>query len=114
MRQSRRTFAFGLAALGLTSACSNGGGLVAGPVSAAGLDPEMMPQPNAGYDAWVASFKSRAAAQGISQSTLSRGFAGAGYLPGVVKRDRNQTEFKRSHRGTTPPPPAPGCFSLGS
>ena len=96
MKHSRRTFAFGLAAFGLTSACSTGGGLVAGPVSAAGLAPDLQPQPNAGYDAWVASFKQRAAARGISQSTLARGFAGAGYLPGVVKRDRNQTEFKRS------------------
>ncbi|MEX3314505.1 lytic murein transglycosylase [Sulfitobacter sp. PS-8MA] len=95
MRQSRRTFAFGLAALGLTSACSTGGGVL-GPVAAAGLATDMQPVPNAGYDAWVAAFKSRAAAQGISASTLSQGFRGAGYLPGVVKRDRNQTEFKRS------------------
>ncbi|SDG47897.1 lytic murein transglycosylase [Sulfitobacter delicatus] len=95
MRHSRRTFAFGLAALGLTSACSTGGGVL-GPVAAAGLATDMQPVPNAGYDAWVAAFKTRAAAQGISASTLSRGFNGAGYLPGVVKRDRNQTEFKRS------------------
>ena len=95
MRHSRRTFAFGLAALGLTSACSTGGGVL-GPVAAAGLAADMQPVPNAGYDAWVAAFKTRAAAQGISASTLSRGFSGAGYLPGVVKRDRNQTEFKRS------------------
>ena len=95
MRHSRRTFAFGLAALGLTSACSTGGGVL-GPVAAAGLATDMQPVPNAGYDAWVAAFKTRAAAQGISASTLSRGFSGAGYLPGVVKRDRNQTEFKRS------------------
>ena len=96
MRHSRRTFAFGLAALGLTSACSTGGGGVLGPAAAAGLADDLRPVPNAGYDAWVAAFKSRAAAQGISGATLSRGFSGAGYLPGVVKRDRNQTEFKRS------------------
>jgi len=95
MRHSRRTFAFGLAALGLTSACSTGGGVL-GPVAAAGLATDMQPVPNAGYDAWVAAFKTRAAAQGISANTLSLGFSGAGYLPGVVKRDRNQTEFKRS------------------
>lgn len=28
--------------------------------------------------------------------TKSRAFQGTGYLPGVVRRDRNQTEFKRS------------------
>jgi lytic murein transglycosylase len=52
--------------------------------------------PNAAYDAWVAAFRGRAAAQGISQSTLDTAFRGTGYLPGVVTRDRNQTEFKRS------------------
>jgi lytic murein transglycosylase len=52
--------------------------------------------PNAGYDAWVARFKTRAAGQGISQATIDRAFRGAGYLPGVIERDRNQTEFKRS------------------
>ncbi len=51
---------------------------------------------NAGYDAWVSSFQQRALAKGISQSTLSSAFRGAGYLPGVVSRDRNQTEFTRT------------------
>jgi len=95
MRHSRRTFAFGLAALGLTSACSTGGGTL-GPAAAAGVPDDLRPVPNAGYDAWVAAFKNRASAQGISASTLDRGFRGTGYLPGVVKRDRNQTEFSRS------------------
>ena len=57
---------------------------------------DLRPVPNAGYDAWVAAFKGRASAQGISGNTLAQGFRGAGYLPGVVKRDRNQTEFSRS------------------
>jgi lytic murein transglycosylase len=52
--------------------------------------------PNAGYDSWVAGFKGRAAAQGVSQATIDRAFRGAGYLPDVIERDRNQTEFKRS------------------
>ena len=34
--------------------------------------------------------------QGISRSTLSAAFQGTGFLPGCIKRDRNQTEFKRS------------------
>jgi lytic murein transglycosylase len=56
----------------------------------------MRPVPNAGWDAWVANFKGRAASQGISQTTIDRAFAGAGYLPDVIERDRNQVEFKRS------------------
>lgn len=67
-----------------------------GPTRAVGLADDLRPVPNAGYDAWVASFKGRAKGQGLSDATLSAGFRGAGYLPGVVTRDRNQTEFKRS------------------
>ena len=62
----------------------------------AGLPDDLRPVPNSAYDAWVASFRERAAAQGISQSTLATAFRGTGYLPGVVTRDRNQTEFSRT------------------
>jgi lytic murein transglycosylase len=56
----------------------------------------MLPVPNAGYDAWVAGFRSRALSQGISAATFDNAFAQAGFLPGVIERDRNQTEFTRS------------------
>ncbi|WP_299872733.1 lytic murein transglycosylase [uncultured Sulfitobacter sp.] len=103
MQTSRRNFTLGLGAMGL-SACTTGTGVLgpragsssAGSSGAASLPADLRPAPNAGYDAWVASFRSRAAAQGISPSTLNAGFRGAGYLPGVVKRDRNQTEFTRT------------------
>jgi membrane-bound lytic murein transglycosylase B len=62
----------------------------------AGLGPEFRPQPNADYDAWVAAFRTRARAAGITDATLARGFEGQGFLPGVVERDRNQTEFRRT------------------
>jgi lytic murein transglycosylase len=70
-----------------------GAGLGAGGPS---TDPDFMPQPNADYDAWVAAFRGRAQAQGITPATLERGFRGQGFLPGVVERDRNQTEFRRT------------------
>ncbi|OSQ50639.1 lytic murein transglycosylase [Marivita geojedonensis] len=95
MQINRRLFGLGLLGLGL-SACSRA---VPGSVSTStpsGLPADLRPQPNAAYDAWVAAFRGRAAAQGISQSTLDAAFRGTGYLPGVVTRDRNQTEFKRS------------------
>jgi membrane-bound lytic murein transglycosylase B len=62
----------------------------------AGLGPEFRPQPNADFDAWVAAFRTRARAVGITDATLARGFEGQGFLPGVVERDRNQTEFRRT------------------
>ena len=100
LRITRRGFAIGLGALGL-SACGDMRGLpMAGASEAAGgpgaLPDDLRPVPNAAYDAWVASFRQRAASRGISQGTLSSAFRGTGYLPGVVKRDRNQTEFSRT------------------
>ena len=97
MSLSRRTFMIGLGLTGLT-ACGTGGGTL-GPSAVStsgGLPPDLRPSPNAAYDAWVAAFRSRATGQGISSGTLATGFRGAGYLPGVVKRDRNQTEFTRT------------------
>lgn len=95
MSITRRQFGFGIAAYGLAS-CTNPATIAVdrrgGAVGAA----DLRPVPNAGYDAWVAAFRARAGAQGLSQSTLAAGFRGAGFLPGVVTRDRNQTEFKRS------------------
>ncbi len=46
--------------------------------------------------AWVAGFRSRAAGKGISEGTLNSAFRGAGFLPDVIEKDRNQTEFTRS------------------
>lgn len=94
---TRRSFGFGLAAFGL-AACSNvtQASQQGAPVTRPGLPADLRPTPNAGYDAWVAAFKTRAQAKGISETTLRAGFRNAGYLPGVIKRDRNQTEFKRT------------------
>ena len=88
---SRRHFIItGLAAS--VQACSSGA--ATRPLLRA--DPEMRAVANTGWSRWVAGFKTRAAAQGISPSILERGFRNAGFLPGVIERDRNQTEFKRS------------------
>ncbi|WP_147108563.1 lytic murein transglycosylase [Tateyamaria sp. syn59] len=93
MTLTRRTLLLGLGAVTL-SACADA--VPTGSSAPAGLPPDLRPAPNAAYDAWVASFRSRAASQGISQSTLNAAFRDAGYLPGVVRRDRNQTEFTRT------------------
>lgn len=98
MKLTRRMALLGLGALGL-SACGNGGGTRGPRASNAddgGLPADLMPVPNADYDAWVSSFRARAAGKGITPATLNAGFRGAGYLPGVVTRDRNQVEFSRT------------------
>ena len=73
-------------------------GCAGGPMrsGAAPDDPALRPQANPGWDAWVAAFRPRAAAAGIRAGVIDDAFRGAGFLPGVVERDRNQTEFQRS------------------
>lgn len=88
---NRRTVLAGFAGLAV-SACS-------GPdltVPSGPGRPEFLPKPNPAYDAWVEGFRQRARSRGISGDTLVRGFRGAGFLPGVIDRDRNQTEFTRT------------------
>jgi membrane-bound lytic murein transglycosylase B len=59
-------------------------------------DPAPRIVPDAGWEKWVAGFKGRAAGRGISQSTLDAAFRGAGFIPEVIEKDRNQTEFTRT------------------
>lgn len=102
MKLTRRTAFLGLGALGLAACTTGGGATRSGSSSSAGssgsgaLPADLRPVPNAAYATWVRGFRARAAAQGISEATLNEGFRGTGYLPGVVKRDRNQTEFSRT------------------
>ena len=74
------------------SACTGGGGAV-GPVPSAAAPKAV---PNAGFDAWVAGFRGRAAARGIPAATLDAAMRSAGFLPEVIEKDRNQTEFTRT------------------
>lgn len=59
-------------------------------------DPAPRAVPNAGWDTWVEGFKGRVTSRGISPGVVDAAFRGAGFLPEVIERDRNQTEFKRS------------------
>jgi membrane-bound lytic murein transglycosylase B len=51
---------------------------------------------NARFDAWVANFRGRALAKGISARTYDRAFRGVQYDPDVIKKDRNQSEFTKT------------------
>jgi len=86
MIPSRRVVTLGLTA-SLLSACAPG---LAAPVT------RMRPVRNPDFDRWVTSYKSRAASRGIAPETLARAFRDAGFLPGVIERDRNQTESIRT------------------
>lgn len=88
---TRRAFALATVSLALS-------GCVASPPPAAAspADPALRPQPNRGWSDWVAAFRGRARAAGIRADVVETAFRGAGFLPGVIERDRNQTEFRRS------------------
>ncbi len=92
MKMTRREMGLGLVSLGLLAAC--GGAPRDTPARSA--DPGLRPQPNPAYDDWIRAFRARAETQGITEGTLDRAFRSAGFLPGVIERDRNQTEFNRT------------------
>ncbi len=84
-----------LGAAGLATglaACGGGRLDVAAPDSA----DEYPAVPNAGFDAWIAAFRGRALGAGIAESTVQAALSGAGFLPKVIERDRNQAEVDRS------------------
>ncbi|MBY5933598.1 lytic murein transglycosylase [Tateyamaria omphalii] len=51
---------------------------------------------DAGFQQWIAEFRSRAQAQGIDSATFDRAFAGVRYDPDVIKHDSNQSEFTKT------------------
>ncbi|MDU8945504.1 lytic murein transglycosylase [Ovoidimarina sediminis] len=96
MKINRRNFSAGLAVFGIAG-CSGADPFSVEEVGlASDLPPDLRPTPNARYEEWVADFRARAVRQGYSESLVSSAFRGTGYLPGVVERDRNQIEFRRS------------------
>ena len=94
MQISRRTAGFGLMAAWLTGCVGGGGG--SGGSAKLRVDTVMRAVPNADYDSWVADFRGTALSRGVSAGTYDTAFATAGYLPDVIDRDRNQTEFTRT------------------
>ena len=95
MRATRRAVSFGLlAAAALVAGCGGGPGRRR---SAPGRRSRgwcrcRMPGSTPG---WRGSAP-RALARGIAPATFDGAFAPAGFLPGVIERDRNQTEFTRT------------------
>jgi membrane-bound lytic murein transglycosylase B len=51
---------------------------------------------NEGFDHWIAGFRGRAAAQGITGATFNAAFRDLRYDTTVIERDRNQAEFTRT------------------
>ena len=92
MTQTRRAALAGMGALAL-AAC---GRRLPYQAPAAAAEGALPTAPNAGWDAWVRDFRSRALAEGIGAGTFDSAFAASGFTPGVVERDRAQTESRRT------------------
>jgi lytic murein transglycosylase len=65
-------------------------------LSATGASAQACGNTGAGFDAWLAGYKSRAAAQGVSASAMASGLAGMSYDQSVINLDRGQRSFKLS------------------
>ena len=91
-----------LAALG-------GGPVVAGPTGAgpqihAVMGGHMSEEPEhliraasqQGFEGWIAGFRGRALAKGIDAAVFDKAFNGAEFDPGVIEKDRNQSEFTKT------------------
>jgi len=88
MALSRRFVLSGIGTLVLTGCASGQPTVSAGDTLPTARNPQ--------WDAWVLSFRSRALSAGIREPVFDAAFSAAGYTPGVIERDRNQTESVRT------------------
>lgn len=72
---------------------------VATPVSAereATMPSVTVPANSQGLQTWLATFRTRAAAAGISNAVMDQALTGLSYDADVIRRDRNQSEFTKT------------------
>ena len=86
---SRRAVVFGLTALSFPSIAS---AQLRCPV----VPDAFAPVANPKFNTWLTRFAGRAARQGIRRDTIATALRNGGYLPDVVKRDRNQFQTRRT------------------
>ncbi len=65
------------------------------PRDLSGVAVQGISQGDAGLRDWIAGFRDRAAAAGITATVLDAAFADVRYDPGAIKRDRHQSEFTK-------------------
>lgn len=81
---------------GTLSACAASSTIGQSAINSDQLPADLLPVQNAAFENWVLSFWPRALRAGISTMTLDQAFANAGYIPGVVTRDRTQIQTRRT------------------
>ncbi|MEO9823954.1 MAG: lytic murein transglycosylase [Paracoccaceae bacterium] len=94
MALDRRRFLAGCGAFSIAACTSSSPSLqAAGNVA---LPADMKPLGNPKFQKWLEAFRPRARRAGISPATLDAAFSNAGYIPGVITRDRNQIQTRRT------------------
>ena len=91
---SRRHFLYNLGLVSLTACAAPL--QMAPPARADTLPDDLVPIQTTSFSNWVARFRPRALAKGVSGTTFDRAFATAGFIPGVVARDGNQIQTRRT------------------
>ena len=94
MKVDRRFVLTGCCTLGL-SACARGG-TVPFTSSPQALPSDLRATSNGAFQAWLTAFRPRARNAGISAATLDTALSSAGFIPGVITRDRNQIQNRRT------------------
>ncbi len=94
MKLNRRVFLSCCGTLSI-AACA-GTTLPAQRASSGKLPADLRPIKNPDFVNWLASFRPRARRAGISSATLDVALADAGYIPGVITRDRTQIQTRRT------------------
>ena len=94
MKFDRRRFLAGCGTLSIAACAGDAPGLQ--PASKEALPTDLRPVRNARFQDWIEAFRPRARQVGISPATLDAALANAGYIPGVITRDRTQIQTRRT------------------
>ena len=94
MNFDRRQFIAGCSTLGIV-ACAGPSPLLS-PATEPDLPADLKPVHNSNFREWLASFRPRAKRAGITPAILESALSDAGYIPGVITRDRTQIQTRRT------------------
>lgn len=94
MRVDRRYFLAGCATISLAACAGTGPARQIG--GRESLPTDLRATNSPAFQKWLAAFRPRAQRAGISVATLDAALSDAGFIPGVVTRDRNQIQTRRT------------------
>ncbi len=94
MNFDRRAFLAGCGTFSLTACTGTTSSIPS--ESTDDLPEDLRPIQNSDFSEWLKSFQPRARRAGITPSTLDAALSDVGFIPGVIARDRNQIQNRRT------------------